>query len=40
MPRSYERGEVIFREGDGGDTCYVIRTGAVASPAATTTAAR
>jgi CRP/FNR family transcriptional regulator, cyclic AMP receptor protein len=29
VPRSYERGEVIFREGDGGDTCFVIRTGAV-----------
>ena len=29
VPRSYERGEVIFREGDGGDTCYVIRTGTV-----------
>jgi len=29
VPRSYERGEVIFREGDGGDTCYVIRSGAV-----------
>jgi len=29
VPRAYERGEVIFREGDGGDTCFVIRTGAV-----------
>ena len=29
VPRTYERGEVVFREGDGGDTCYVIRTGAV-----------
>jgi CRP/FNR family transcriptional regulator, cyclic AMP receptor protein len=29
VPRSYERGEVIFREGDNGDTCYVIRTGSV-----------
>jgi CRP/FNR family transcriptional regulator len=29
VPRFYERGEVIFREGDGGDTCYVIRSGAV-----------
>jgi CRP/FNR family transcriptional regulator, cyclic AMP receptor protein len=29
VPRSYERGEVIFREGDSGDTCYVIRSGSV-----------
>jgi CRP/FNR family transcriptional regulator, cyclic AMP receptor protein len=29
VPRSYERGEVIFREGDTGDTCYVIRSGSV-----------
>ena len=29
VPRSYERGEVIFREGDRGDTCYVIRSGSV-----------
>jgi CRP/FNR family transcriptional regulator, cyclic AMP receptor protein len=29
VPRSYERGEVIFREGDTGDTCYVIRFGSV-----------
>jgi CRP/FNR family transcriptional regulator, cyclic AMP receptor protein len=29
VPRSYERGQVIFREGDSGDTCYVIRSGAV-----------
>ena len=29
VARSYDRGEVLFREGDGGDTCYVIRTGAV-----------
>ena len=29
VPRSYERGEVLFREGDRGDTCFVIRSGAV-----------
>lgn len=29
VPRSWERGEVIFREGDAGDTCYLIRTGTV-----------
>src|SRR2546423_2214506 len=29
VPRSWERGEVIFREGDAGDTCYLIRSGAV-----------
>ncbi len=29
VPRSWLAGEVIFREGDSGDTCYVIRTGAV-----------
>ena len=29
VPRSFERGEVIFREGDDGDTCYVVRTGSV-----------
>ena len=29
VPRSWERGEVIFREGDEGDTCYLMRTGAV-----------
>jgi CRP/FNR family transcriptional regulator, cyclic AMP receptor protein len=29
VPRSYERGEVIFREGDTGDTCYVVKTGSV-----------
>jgi CRP/FNR family transcriptional regulator len=29
VPRRWERGEVIFREGDGGDTCFVIRSGAV-----------
>jgi CRP/FNR family cyclic AMP-dependent transcriptional regulator len=29
VPRSWERGEVIFREGDPGDTCYLIKSGAV-----------
>ncbi len=29
VPRSYARGEIVFREGDAGDTCYVIRSGAV-----------
>lgn len=29
VPRSWQRGEVIFREGDEGDTCYVVRSGAV-----------
>ena len=29
VPRTYERGEVLFREGDRGDTCYVVRSGAV-----------
>ena len=29
VPRSFDRGDVIFREGDSGDTCYVVRTGSV-----------
>ncbi|HZG49080.1 MAG TPA: Crp/Fnr family transcriptional regulator [Thermoleophilaceae bacterium] len=29
VPRSWERGQVIFREGDAGDTCYLLRSGAV-----------
>jgi CRP/FNR family transcriptional regulator len=29
VPRSYEAGQVVFREGDEGDTCFVIRSGAV-----------
>jgi CRP/FNR family transcriptional regulator, cyclic AMP receptor protein len=29
VPRSWEQGEVIFREGDDGDTCYVLKSGAV-----------
>jgi CRP-like cAMP-binding protein len=27
VPRSYEAGQVVFREGDSGDTCFVIRSG-------------
>ena len=27
VPRRWTAGEVVFREGDEGDTCYVIRTG-------------
>jgi CRP/FNR family cyclic AMP-dependent transcriptional regulator len=29
VPRNWDRGEVIFREGDDGDTCYLLRSGAV-----------
>jgi CRP/FNR family transcriptional regulator len=29
VPRRWLGGEVVFREGDTGDTCYVIRAGAV-----------
>src|SRR4051812_50154137 len=29
VPRSYEPGQVVFREGDEGDTCFVVRSGAV-----------
>jgi CRP/FNR family transcriptional regulator, cyclic AMP receptor protein len=29
VPRHWDRGEVIFREGDVGDTCYLLRSGAV-----------
>ena len=29
VPRRWDRGEVIFREGDEGDTCYLLRSGAV-----------
>jgi CRP/FNR family transcriptional regulator, cyclic AMP receptor protein len=29
VPRSYGRGEVVFREGDTGDTCFVIKSGSV-----------
>ncbi|HTU30410.1 MAG TPA: Crp/Fnr family transcriptional regulator [Solirubrobacteraceae bacterium] len=27
VPRSFGAGEVVFREGDEGDTCYIVRTG-------------
>lgn len=27
VPRSYVAGEVVFREGDTGDTCHVVRSG-------------
>jgi CRP/FNR family transcriptional regulator len=29
VPRRWLAGESVFREGDPGDTCYVVRTGAV-----------
>lgn len=29
VPRSFDRGEVVFREGDRGDTCYVVRSGSI-----------
>src|SRR5437773_8759225 len=29
VPRAYLGGESIFREGDSGDTCYVVRSGRV-----------
>jgi CRP/FNR family cyclic AMP-dependent transcriptional regulator len=29
VPRAYPAGQVIFREGDTGDTCFVVRSGAV-----------
>jgi len=29
VPRSFDRGEVIFREGDRGDALYVVRSGSV-----------
>jgi CRP/FNR family transcriptional regulator len=29
VPRHWDRSELIFREGDVGDTCYLIRSGAV-----------
>ena len=29
VPRNWERGEIVFREGDTGDTCYLIKSGAV-----------
>jgi CRP/FNR family transcriptional regulator len=27
VPRSFEAGQVIFREGDESDTCYIVRSG-------------
>jgi CRP/FNR family transcriptional regulator len=27
VPRSFEAGEVVFREGDASDTCYIVRAG-------------
>jgi CRP-like cAMP-binding protein len=27
VPRDFEAGEVVFREGDASDTCYVVRSG-------------
>jgi CRP/FNR family transcriptional regulator, cyclic AMP receptor protein len=27
VPRAFEPGEVVFREGDSSDTCYVVRNG-------------
>jgi CRP/FNR family transcriptional regulator, cyclic AMP receptor protein len=32
VPRRWDRGQVIFREGDTGDTCYLLRSGAVVLP--------
>src|SRR5947209_767219 len=29
VPRSWDRAEVVFREGDSGDTCFVVRSGCV-----------
>jgi CRP/FNR family cyclic AMP-dependent transcriptional regulator len=29
VPRSWKQGEVIFREGDEGDTCYLLKSGCV-----------
>jgi CRP-like cAMP-binding protein len=27
VPRSFEPGQIVFREGDASDTCYVVRSG-------------
>jgi CRP/FNR family transcriptional regulator len=27
VPRFFEAGEIVFREGDDSDTCYIVRTG-------------
>jgi CRP/FNR family transcriptional regulator len=29
VPRTYQQGQAIFREGDSGDTCFVVREGCV-----------
>src|SRR3954447_16898370 len=29
VPRTYESGQVVFREGDEGDTCFIVKSGAV-----------
>jgi CRP/FNR family transcriptional regulator len=29
VPRSYAAGQVVFREGDDGDTCFVVRDGSL-----------
>jgi CRP/FNR family transcriptional regulator len=29
VPRTYEAGQVVFREGDQGDTCFVVKAGAI-----------
>lgn len=29
VPRSFDRGEVVFRKGDASDTCYIVRSGRV-----------
>ncbi|MEA2483806.1 MAG: family transcriptional regulator, cyclic receptor protein [Thermoleophilaceae bacterium] len=29
VPRKYDTGQVVFRENDEGDTCFVVRSGAV-----------
>ena len=29
VPRTWEQGEIIFREGDPGNTCYLLQSGAV-----------
>lgn len=29
VPRRFDAGQVVFREGDSSDTCYVVRTGCV-----------
>jgi CRP/FNR family cyclic AMP-dependent transcriptional regulator len=27
VPRSFEPGQIVFREGDASDTCYIVRSG-------------